>query len=254
MRVDVVMPQMGESIAEGTITRWMKQVGDTVSRDEPIFEISTDKVDAEIPSPAAGRLVEIKSAAGETVPVNQVVAILETDASAAVSAESAGAGTAAPRGGSAPGSGAGATVGACGCPHPEDRNARACGPGAPALHAERARSCRPSYGRSRRSTASIRRPSRHGSRRPRHEEGHPGLRRQGRHAGGAAARADGAAPARPRRPPRHATAPAATPTVTFAREPGSSDSRCLRCARRSPSTWSSRGARRRTSTRSSKWT
>jgi 2-oxoglutarate dehydrogenase E2 component (dihydrolipoamide succinyltransferase) len=86
MRVDVVMPQMGESIAEGTITRWMKQLGDTVSRDEPIFEISTDKVDAEIPSPAAGKLVEIKSAVGETVPVNQVVAVLDTDPSAAVSA------------------------------------------------------------------------------------------------------------------------------------------------------------------------
>src|SRR5258707_7375211 len=91
MRVDVVMPQMGESIAEGTITRWMKQVGDTVGRDEPIFEISTDKVDAEIPSPAAGRLVEIKNAAGETVPVNQVVAVLETDATAAVSAPPAAA-------------------------------------------------------------------------------------------------------------------------------------------------------------------
>src|SRR5262245_7386036 len=86
MRVDVVMPQMGESIAEGTITRWMKQIGDSVSRDEPLFEISTDKVDAEIPSPAAGKLVEIKNQAGETVPVNQVVAILETDASAAASA------------------------------------------------------------------------------------------------------------------------------------------------------------------------
>ncbi len=82
MRVDVVMPQMGESIAEGTITRWMKQVGDTVSRDEPIFEISTDKVDAEIPSPAAGKLIEIRNAVGETVPVNQVVAVLETDAAA----------------------------------------------------------------------------------------------------------------------------------------------------------------------------
>ncbi len=86
MRVDVVMPQMGESIAEGTITRWMKQVGDTVGRDEPLFEISTDKVDAEIPSPAAGRLIEIRNAVGETVPINQVVAILETDATAAVSA------------------------------------------------------------------------------------------------------------------------------------------------------------------------
>jgi len=86
MRVDVVMPQMGESIAEGTITRWMKQVGETVGRDEPLFEISTDKVDAEIPSPAAGTLVEVKNQAGETVPVNQVVAVLETDASAAASA------------------------------------------------------------------------------------------------------------------------------------------------------------------------
>jgi 2-oxoglutarate dehydrogenase E2 component (dihydrolipoamide succinyltransferase) len=94
MRVDVVMPQMGESIAEGTITRWMKQVGDAVSRDEPLFEISTDKVDAEIPSPAAGTLVEIKNAAGETVPVNQVVAVLETDAAAAATAGAAA--TAAP--------------------------------------------------------------------------------------------------------------------------------------------------------------
>jgi len=86
MRVDVVMPQMGESIAEGTITRWMKQIGETVQRDEPLFEISTDKVDAEIPSPSAGTLVEIKNQAGETVPVNQVVAVLETEAGAAASA------------------------------------------------------------------------------------------------------------------------------------------------------------------------
>jgi len=88
MRVDVVMPQMGESIAEGTITRWIKQLGEAVQRDEPLFEISTDKVDAEIPSPAAGKLVEIKNQTGETVPVNQVVAIIETDASAAASAPS----------------------------------------------------------------------------------------------------------------------------------------------------------------------
>jgi 2-oxoglutarate dehydrogenase E2 component (dihydrolipoamide succinyltransferase) len=96
MRVDVVMPQMGESIAEGTITRWMKQIGDAVSRDEPLFEISTDKVDAEIPSPAAGTLVEIKNAAGETVPVNQVVAVLETDAGAAATAKPAAASAPAP--------------------------------------------------------------------------------------------------------------------------------------------------------------
>jgi len=77
---------MGESIAEGTITKWMKSVGDTIERDEPIFEISTDKVDAEIPSPAAGTLVEIKNQEGETVPINEVVAVIETDAGAAASA------------------------------------------------------------------------------------------------------------------------------------------------------------------------
>ena len=69
------MPQMGESIAEGTIVRWIKKVGDTVERDEPLFEISTDKVDAEIPSPAAGVVTEIRAKEGETVPVNSVVAV-----------------------------------------------------------------------------------------------------------------------------------------------------------------------------------
>src|SRR6188768_992468 len=73
---NVVMPQMGESIAEGTIVRWIKKVGDTIDRDEPLFEISTDKVDAEIPSPAAGILTEIKVKEGETVPVNSVVATI----------------------------------------------------------------------------------------------------------------------------------------------------------------------------------
>jgi pyruvate dehydrogenase E2 component (dihydrolipoamide acetyltransferase) len=80
MRIDITMPQMGESIAEGTITKWLKKVGDTVQKDEPLFEISTDKVDAEIPSPSAGILTEVKSQEGETVPVNDVVAFLETDA------------------------------------------------------------------------------------------------------------------------------------------------------------------------------
>ncbi len=70
------MPQMGESIAEGTIVRWIKKVGDTVDRDEPLFEISTDKVDAEIPSPAAGVLMAIAVKEGETVPVNSVVATI----------------------------------------------------------------------------------------------------------------------------------------------------------------------------------
>ena len=72
----VVMPQMGESIAEGTIVRWIKKVGDVVDRDEPLFEISTDKVDAEIPSPAAGVLMDIAVKEGETVPVNSVVATI----------------------------------------------------------------------------------------------------------------------------------------------------------------------------------
>src|SRR5687767_4332426 len=65
-RIDVIMPQMGESIAEGTLSKWLKKAGDTVKRDEPIFEISTDKVDAEIPAPAAGTLAEIKVQEGQT--------------------------------------------------------------------------------------------------------------------------------------------------------------------------------------------
>jgi pyruvate dehydrogenase E2 component (dihydrolipoyllysine-residue acetyltransferase) len=76
MATDVVMPQMGESVAEGTIVRWIKKVGDTVERDEPLFEISTDKVDAEIPSPAAGVLTEIRANEGQTVEVNTVVAVI----------------------------------------------------------------------------------------------------------------------------------------------------------------------------------
>src|SRR5712691_8124709 len=88
-RVDVLMPQMGESIAEGTLSKWLKKLGDEVKRDEPLFEISTDKVDAEIPAPAAGKLVEIKVQEGQTVPVQTLVAVLETDKGAAVSAPAA---------------------------------------------------------------------------------------------------------------------------------------------------------------------
>src|SRR4030081_3779712 len=76
MATDVVMPQMGESMGEGTIVRWIKKVGEKVDRDEPLFEISTDKVDAEIPSPAAGVVSEIRVKEGETVPVNSVVAVI----------------------------------------------------------------------------------------------------------------------------------------------------------------------------------
>lgn len=94
MAIDVTMPQMGESIAEGTIVRWIKKVGDTIDKDEPLFEISTDKVDAEIPAPGAGVLLEILTAEGETVPINSVVARIgaagEKPAAASARAESAG--------------------------------------------------------------------------------------------------------------------------------------------------------------------
>jgi 2-oxoglutarate dehydrogenase E2 component (dihydrolipoamide succinyltransferase) len=86
MPTDVIMPQMGESIFEGTLTKWLKKPGDKVSRDEPLFEISTDKVDAEIPSPAAGVLVEQKVAEGTTVQVNTVVGVIGEEGSAAKSA------------------------------------------------------------------------------------------------------------------------------------------------------------------------
>jgi len=81
-KIDVPMPQMGESIVEGTLSKWLKKVGDPVKRDEPIFEISTDKVDAEIPAPAAGVLAEILVQEGQTVAVQTIVARLETDAAA----------------------------------------------------------------------------------------------------------------------------------------------------------------------------
>ena len=82
MAVDIVMPQMGESIFEGTITKWLKKPGDKVERDEPLFEISTDKVDAEIPSPSAGVLKEIKVGEGKTVPIQTVVGVIDAAGSA----------------------------------------------------------------------------------------------------------------------------------------------------------------------------
>ena len=86
MATDVIMPQMGESIFEGTITKWLKKPGEKVERDEPLFEISTDKVDAEIPSPAAGVLKEIKVSEGQTVPIQTVVGVIGGAGSAAASA------------------------------------------------------------------------------------------------------------------------------------------------------------------------
>src|SRR3954464_5781085 len=91
MATDVVMPQMGESIAEGTVSRWIKKVGDKVERDEPLLEISTDKVDAEIPSPAAGTLTEILAQEGQTVAVNSVVARINAEGEAAAPSKPAAA-------------------------------------------------------------------------------------------------------------------------------------------------------------------
>src|SRR5271157_2426190 len=102
MPTDVVMPQMGESIFEGTITKWLKQPGEKVQRDEPLFEISTDKVDAEIPAPASGTLQDIKVQAGATVQVNTVVGTIAAEGEATGSKPSAQAATptqAAPAGG-----------------------------------------------------------------------------------------------------------------------------------------------------------
>jgi len=97
------MPQMGESIAEGTLSKWLKKVGDEVKRDEPLFEISTDKVDAEIPAPTAGVLAEIKVQEGQTVPVQTLVAVIETDKAAPAPSPAAPPVAAAQRAPAAPG-------------------------------------------------------------------------------------------------------------------------------------------------------
>jgi len=109
-RIDVVMPQMGESIAEGTLSKWLKKLGDEVKRDEPLFEISTDKVDAEIPAPTAGVLAEIKVQEGQTVPVQTLVAVIETDKSAATTGAPSAAAQRAPAAAGAPAAAAPAAV------------------------------------------------------------------------------------------------------------------------------------------------
>ena len=255
---DVVMPQMGESIAEGTIVRWIKKVGDKVERDEPLFEISTDKVDAEIPSPAAGVVTEIRAKEGETVPVNSVVAV----------------------------------IGAAGCAGPGPPARRLRQPrrnGAAQLRRRRRRTAaqppRPQHGRSRRlprpprtppqepaaaggRRRSSRRPLRqrssplvreiakehnvdisqiagHGHRRPCDEGRHPRLHRARRPIGAPAGTAGASGPQRcPSRPQlRRASRRCGWPVRAC---------RCRSCGRRSPSTWSRAGARRRTCTRCSR--
>jgi 2-oxoglutarate dehydrogenase E2 component (dihydrolipoamide succinyltransferase) len=127
MATDVVMPQMGESIFEGTITKWLKKPGDKVERDEPLFEISTDKVDAEIPSPSAGVLKEIKVNEGQTVPIQTVVAVID-GAGSAVAAAPAPAPAPAPAKAAAPPAPAAAAL----APTPAPRPAAAAAPSAPA--------------------------------------------------------------------------------------------------------------------------
>ena len=83
---DVTMPQLGETVTEGTITKWFKQIGDTVSADEPLFEVSTDKVDTEVPSPVAGVLTEIRAAEGDTIDVGSVIAVVGAAGSAPAAA------------------------------------------------------------------------------------------------------------------------------------------------------------------------
>src|ERR1700732_4153810 len=129
MAVDIVMPQMGESIFEGTITKWLKKPGDKVERDEPLFEISTDKVDAEIPSPSAGVLKEIKVAEGKTVPIQTVVGVIDAagDASAAKPAQP----SASPKSDAQPAKAAQAPPSRAAAPQAAPANGRAASPPQP---------------------------------------------------------------------------------------------------------------------------
>ena len=124
----VVMPQMGESVAEGTIVRWLKKVGDRIERDEPLFEISTDKVDAEIPAPSAGIVREIKVKEGETVPIDTVVAVIDEDGAGADAP-----GAAAPPAGQAAPSAPAASPRAAVAPVPPSAPAAPVPPRAPAV-------------------------------------------------------------------------------------------------------------------------
>src|SRR5262249_36775721 len=141
MKVDVIMPQMGESIQEGTVVRWIKKVGDKVKRDEPILEISTDKVDAEIPSPAAGTLAEIQVGEGKTVESKTVLGVSETEGGAVATAPGTGedAAASAPKasgsapatassGAAPPGASSGQRPAASGSPAPSQRPAASPAP------------------------------------------------------------------------------------------------------------------------------
>ncbi|MEP6620700.1 MAG: dihydrolipoamide acetyltransferase family protein [bacterium] len=125
-RVDIIMPQMGESIAEGTLSKWLKKVGDEVKRDEPIFEISTDKVDAEIPAPSAGVLAEIIVLEGQTVAVQTVVARIETEKGASLAPAAAAPAPSATSAGAPPVTQS--TTASASLPHPVTAPATITGP------------------------------------------------------------------------------------------------------------------------------
>ncbi len=164
MSTPVVMPQMGESIAEGTIVRWIKKVGDSVDRDEPLFEISTDKVDAEIPSPAAGVLTAIQVKEGETVPVNSVVATIGVAGEASDAGEAGEAGDARAAGARATGANGaksekadatGTPGAAVAAPAPPDTKDSPASPASPASQASPASPASPASAASAASAASM---------------------------------------------------------------------------------------------------
>ncbi len=217
MPTDVIMPQMGESIFEGTITKWLKKPGDKVQRDEPLFEISTDKVDAEIPAPASGVLQEIKVAEGNTVQVNTVVGTIAAD----------GEGAAAP---------APASCRSCCQPRPRPsrkkplRRPAACPPHRirqNRTHDER----RPFVAAGPQARARKQRRSRtghrHRPRRPHHQARHHGLRRE------RPSRSAAIAPGRHRQRSRSSSVlPGSAPRAgCHSRRPRSDDARCARSSR-----------------------
>ncbi len=197
-QIEVVMPQMGVSVTEGTITKWLKQAGEQIGRDEPLLEISTDKVDTEVPSPGEGVVSEILVQEGETVEVGTVIARIGPAGAPAAEPRRARA-CCSDRAGSR---GARARRCACGCRPADDRAGPGCTPCSSDVRACRRPGCRGCIGRQREDVRLARRRAhrrgarcrclrrpRHRRRRPCDEEGHPRVHRVGRR--GAAARASG---------------------------------------------------------------
>ena len=261
--VDVVMPQMGVSVSEGTITKWLKQPGDAVEADESLLEISTDKVDTEVPSPASGVLQKILAQEGETVDVGTVIAVIGPEGSEAAPAAAPEAPARARDAGGSRGRGSGGRGAARGSRHraraplplrpprrlPQSPPRRPSRTAAATRHSSRpwSRASPPS------TTSTSRSGSRHRTRRPRDEEGHPRIHRVRRSRG---------APRRPKlRPPslqrRRAPAAAAPAPAEGARSSARGRAaararpsrRCRRCGAASPSTCAARSTRPRTSRR-----